>query len=314
MKTSFEIPETFENLQLKVTAVKGNVFILKNPMEFSYVKSDDTPADSLKTTFFLSGFPGKTTEIKSVEAWVGDKMIFQGICDQQSWQIGQSGEKFTIEARSRGALLLDNEALPQVYVQASPQEIFYRHLAPYGFQNAIASKSRISFCVTKGMNEWEVFAGFCQRATGKRPYVQGNQVLISRQSGRIHIIDPQVDPVQNMTYRVRRFSVISKVLLRDEEGCYSTQIINQEAQGLGIERKRYLIPSPQWAQPTADADKKMEQSMEHREGWEVELAGFFDWQLGEPAQILGHETIIRTISEVQHQFAGKGMKTKVFLY
>ena len=84
---------------------------------------------------------------------------------------------------------------------------------------------------------------------------------------------------------VRREKVISQVLLRDEWGRYSTRIENPQAQGLAIQRRRCLIPSAQWERPTADAQRRMNRSMEGRIRWELELGKLVDWQLGDRVRV-----------------------------
>ena len=61
------------------------------------------------------------------------RVLFAGIVDEQV--LSESGDGITVElsARSRAALLLDNEARPQIYYMPSLKLMFERHAAPYGF-------------------------------------------------------------------------------------------------------------------------------------------------------------------------------------
>ena len=54
-------------------------------------------------------------------------LVFRGIVDQQDTKISPQGNRLRLVARSLAALLLDNEALPQTYINPSLRGLFERH-------------------------------------------------------------------------------------------------------------------------------------------------------------------------------------------
>lgn len=120
----------------------------ENPVSFSWVTSADTPADSLKAVFLCepSDIGKETAEI---EVKSGSRRLFHGICDRRSICREQNGQTLVLWARSDGALLLDNEAIPQEYEQASLGEIFDRHIRPTVFKTAWTAAAACPFTVWK---------------------------------------------------------------------------------------------------------------------------------------------------------------------
>ena len=107
--------------------VNNELLELKNVFKVQISKSLNTPASDLEASFL---FNEKIDEIKSIEVYEDNEMIFDGIVDTQSLELDDNGSLFTIEARSKAAILLDNEALPQIYYRPSLFTIFNRHVKP----------------------------------------------------------------------------------------------------------------------------------------------------------------------------------------
>src|SRR5699024_3417624 len=84
------------------------------------------------------------------------RVLFAGIVDEQV--LSEDGDGITVElsARSRAALLLDNEAQPQIYYMPSLKLLFERHAAPCGFTGYLGRDEVFggAFTVEKGMSEW----------------------------------------------------------------------------------------------------------------------------------------------------------------
>ena len=271
-------------LSFLLTTLDGKEHWLKNPVEFSWVSSVDTPAESMKASFLLpAAQEWSGQEIKQLRILADDE-LFCGICDRQMVSLDKSGCRLTVWGRSDAAALLDNEAVPQEYSRVSVEEMFERHLAPYGFQNRLGRTGSLNnYRVAKGVSEWEAFSQFCRRALRLRPYVEGRNVSFLLGGRGRQILQKEL-PVVDITRSIRRSEVISQVLIRDELGRYSSRVVNEEAERLKIQRSRCLIPSSQWAQPTADAKLKMEESMQGRVQWEIEIAEILNWKLGEEVQ------------------------------
>ena len=124
-------------LEFFVETLEGSRRRKMFPVHFSCVSSVDTPADSIKATFLIFHPKEWMKEIKALELQGDGNRLFHGICDRQIVSLQQDGCRMTVWGRSDAALLLDNEAIPQEYVRVSLDEMFDKHIKPYGFQNEL---------------------------------------------------------------------------------------------------------------------------------------------------------------------------------
>lgn len=137
-------------------------------------KSQEAPADGLNAVFFSDK---KHERYKSIEVYSSENMLFfAGIVDEQKFEVTSSGCFLTIKARSNAALLIDNEASPQMYKRPSLDLIFKRHVKPYGFNLISDDKSPFSATleVERGMSEWDVLARFCSTCLNTIPVVNAD--------------------------------------------------------------------------------------------------------------------------------------------
>ena len=186
------------------------------PVSFSLVRSADTPADSLKAEFMVPDAQEWEQEIARIELQAEGKRLFRGICDRQIVEVSGAGCRLTVWARSDAAVLLDNEAIPQEYSCVTLDEMFAKHLAPYGFQSDLEGEgSLLGYQIGKGVSEWEAFSTFCQRVLGRSPHVHLSRVSF-RLPGRARRTISNGQAVSAVSRTVRRSEVISQVLLRDE--------------------------------------------------------------------------------------------------
>lgn len=268
-------------LELFVETLEGSQRRKMFPVHFSCVSSVDTPADSIKATFLISHPKKWMKEIKTLELQGDGNRLFHGICDRQIVSLQQDGCRMTVWGRSDAALLLDNEAIPQEYVRVSLDEMFDKHIKPYGFQNELGLTGSLSnYRVGKGISEWGAFSTFCRRAVGRTPHIHFGKVSFFLPGKGNHIISEKT-PVISVRWINRRSEIISETLIRDEMGSYRNCVQNEKAEGLGIVRRRCLIPSAQWANPAVDAKLQMEESARGKVCLEVEMPQILSWELGE---------------------------------
>ena len=113
-----------------------------------------------------------------VKAQLPGDILFIGEVDEEERVSSPKGELLSLFARSDGALLLDNQALPQRFDSPRLQDVYQRYIAPYGFPIAGFGELRLpSYRVSKGASEWEAFCGFCEGALGVRPYLTPQGVI-----------------------------------------------------------------------------------------------------------------------------------------
>lgn len=180
-----------------------------------------------------------------------------------------------LTARGPGGLLLDDEAMPQVYENPTVEQVFRRHCLPYGAINGVmAGGVSGKYVVSKGMSQWEAFSQFCRRATGRTPFLQDQTVVIQPIRPKSWHFGKGWLPAEEIRQVYARYKVIARVAIRDKNGLYTGTAENREAIEKGIRRQRYLIPSPQWAlDGGGSGDSLLRQSASQWETWQVRALG-----------------------------------------
>lgn len=228
-------------------------FPLPPPVSAKLEISEDAPADGFTGIFPLLESAGCIRAIRIYDQ--NRRLCFDGITDEQKESCG-AGRTLTLAARSRAALLLDNEAIPQTYCMPSLGTIFARHVKPYGFLG-FRGEERIfpgELTVSKGMSEWQVAESFCTRFLKKKPQILDT---VFDASGEIPPEEIVFDNSCGTSYssvfsEVRYCDRLSEILTKPgKSGAYSTAAKDDEAVSLGIRRRRCL------AEGSTNADEKI---------------------------------------------------------
>lgn len=155
---------------------------------FSWVCSADTPADSLKVRCLQQ----MEAEVVRIEVQSGGRRLFRGFCDRQKTFVDGTGCHTELWGRSDAAVLMDNEAIPQEYSRVTLQELFEKHIKPYGFQNDLPQAATLNyFRVSKGVSEWEAFSDGCIQALGQQPFVHLSRVSARLPGKQRHLVGVQ---------------------------------------------------------------------------------------------------------------------------
>lgn len=297
-------------LEFYLEGVGSGSLLLSHPKQFSLVCGQDSPADSLKAVFPLEQEPGQLSVVRVTD---GGQELFSGQVDTQEMVLDEAGSRLEISARSRGALLLDNEACPREYFGVTLEQVFGDYLSPLGFVNRVGQSGYLDqYTVSRGSSRWEAFAGLCLLLTGKEPWVSGgNQVVLKAPEAQAWTIPAA--QVVSRRHSWDRYHPLSRVYVRNEDGLYYTWEDSAQAQDGQIFRERYAVPAPQWArQPEADARRKLEESWQGQESWEWVISGLMAIRPGD--QVLldsGHWGEVR---ESELRFGGGGAFTRVLLW
>lgn len=228
-------------------------FSLPPPVSAKLAMGEDAPADGFTGVFPLLECTGCICAIRIYDQ--NGTLRFDGITDEQKENCG-AGRTLTLTARSRAALLLDNEAIPQIYCMPSLKTIFTRHVKPYGF-SGFRGESR-SFAgeltVTKGMSEWQVAERFCTRFLGQKPRIIAGIFDASGEipPGEMVFDNSRETPYSAAFSEYRYCDRLSEVLTKPgKSGAYSTAARDEEARSLGIRRRRCL------AEGSINADERI---------------------------------------------------------
>ena len=296
----------------------GREVPLEHAAQLQVTASLSTPARSMSGSFVVARPPGK---LGAVRVYGEGGLLFDGSVDRQQVALSQKGMLLEVEARSKGALLLDNEALPCALANVHLGAVFSRFIAPYGFvcYNPNPSRTLSIYTVRGGSSEWEALCGFTRRAWGITPYVDGDMVCVaSPGSGSALTISNSGGGTafSKLEQAYIPYKMISQVILRDEWGNYSAAVSNASAPYHGVRRKRYVIPSTEFVDsPALDANQRIRRSMLESEQVVATLPGLVPAKIGQPVQVLDKAFMLYNllVRELMWQQDSDGVVTRLWL-
>ncbi len=223
----------------------GTAYTLPVPISLRIERAYDIPADKLEAVFPMSG---TLPELHAIYAERDGKAVFYGVVDEQSAETSGEGALLRLSGRSLAALLLDNEAMAQVYRTPTIQEIFERHAAPYGLAGVRGSSLSYSGTLTvgKGQSEWTVLSRFCKSVGNLMPRVTPDSYLDVRSRTGSAVTTYSNTAAGGVRYTVlahtvKRCEPVSEVVLKAESGGgYQFTEQNCVVRGNGIRRRRLL--------------------------------------------------------------------------
>lgn len=214
--------------------------VLPSPVRIRLDRDADAPADGFEGIFPMPSDGGQMTGLTVCDEM--GNVFLDGIVDEQEEDL--TGGTLSLSVRSRAALLLDNEALPQNYVNPSLATVFDRHIRPYGFTRYLGDGKAFTgtLTVTKGMSEWAAAAAFCSRFLKTEPRIANG---IFDASGSV--------PEQEFVFgrggirfssglaRSRYCELYSELYTMDPDGgTYTLSARSEDAAAFNTARRRFL--------------------------------------------------------------------------
>ena len=296
--------------------IDGRSLTLPHITDLAITSALSSPAASLSFTAAVEGFPG---ELGAVTVRQDEKLLFTGQVDQQVSALSGQGRTLTVDARTKGALLLDNEALPCTLTNVGLATVFSLFIAPYGFllNNPGPGRSLALYTVHKGLSEWEALTGYTLRVYGRTPYVAGDQVIVDApRSASPLVIGGGGLPYTRLELAHIPYNLVSKVVLRDMDGNYTSAVHNSAADYYGARRKRYVIPANEFMDNLSlDANQRIRRSMLEMQRITVTLPGTPDIPLGQAA-LLRDDALTASnllVREVSLRLSPAGLTTTLTL-
>jgi hypothetical protein len=260
----------------------GEEVSLPAPCKAQFDSSADAPADSFSGVFPVKRNRGSLTGLKIRNG--GGELFFDGTIDIRREISSAGGRLLKISSRSRAGLLLDSEALPQIYDYPAMATIYEKHIRPYGF-SGWKGNSRVfdrSLRVVKGMSEWQVASLFCETFLLVTPRVRGGIFDASGQSpgGKIQFGGRGGLPYFSAEIRNRYCDRYSQIFAPSgtEDG-YVSAAKDAKAAALGIVRNRCLTNS------SKDAAAILEAADRKAFAVTVDCPGGIGAEIGSPASL-----------------------------
>ena len=191
-----------------VTTAQGVTTVLPTPVSWCFQYTSGVPCDSFRLRCIWDGDNQvKPEEWAMFQALKDGEVRFTGVVDECEILLGPEGAFFEVSGRGMAARLLDNEALSQDYELATPADILRYH------------------------------NGICPRFDR-----EGRLILSPWADTREIALDDAV-PVERLSCRVRRYGVLSQVVVRDRYQNRTETVDNPAFQSLGG-RRRQVVTMP----------------------------------------------------------------------
>lgn len=220
---------------------KGDRIKLDNLISLNINIEEKVPADDLTAVFGAD----ITDELAKIEIYKNEKLFFCGIVDEQI-NVYPNGYIYTkISARSMAALLIDNEAMPQVYVNPNALTVFLRQVKSVGINEYVCEKKPFAgrITISKGQSRWDAVDSFCRSCLGTIPEVSadGKLLMCGYVPDKTLFFGENGIRVSYAHICRKRHKLISDVFVKTSSaGDYTVAIKNETAQANGVMRQRYL--------------------------------------------------------------------------
>lgn len=202
-----------------VTTAAGERFQLPVPLAWEMNYTAGVPCDS----FWLRlpwdrGQGGELADWCGFTAQEGGETVFTGVVDE--CEVTWDGQGCCLEVSGRGmaARLLDNEAAGQDYGVATLEDLLRDHVTPLGIQTAGAENLPAveQFSVATGSSVWSVLYEFARYHGGVTPrFDREGRLVLEQWNQRETLAVTDATPVTALTWRVRRYGVLSEIWVRD---------------------------------------------------------------------------------------------------
>lgn len=239
---------------------QGAKLFLGAPLQASLSWDKDAPADLLRAVF-----PAQAPweELGEISLFQGERELFTGPVDEQNTKLSGDGLRVEIIARSREALLLDNEAPPGTIPSPGLGLLEERLLLPLGLSLGSGDReARLGeLSIRKGESCWTALARFCQQALGTVPRV-GESGLVDCGPGGV-AEETQLSNILEATLSILPCRRIGSVWMQSFAGGYDTLLSGD----LGTLRRRYVS-----AQSGTDPRRLIAESLQNSRKLSVTLA------------------------------------------
>lgn len=294
---------------LKVIAksVCDEIICLEGVFSLVISKEEKVPADGLVIRVKEVGLP----VLKSLEVVNGEEVIFSGDVDEQIEEVSLSPYTELV-ARSRAALLIDNEATPLSLVNPSFEDLFIRFALPFGFTSYKGENRELqgTFTVKKGESCYSVLSRFVSRAYGRFLRCEGQVICLDDEVSEDTLdLSVKLESLRVYNLRCERISKVM-VKLRKGEG-YSAEVRNENALTEGINRVRYVNAESNEVQTVKEADRIVLKGEDESFYAEALCRGLLTDVLGKSVLLKGFEKLY--VSSLKITLGKNGEYTRLVL-
>lgn len=163
---------------VKLFDINNNEFYCNDILEFSFISRLKSPVSRLYIKLKVKNL----FNFCKIKLYYNQYIIFEGNIDKQINSKYANNITVTILSRSTAAILLDNQAQPQMYSNISFNDILNNHIIPYGFSSKYIDHDMLpiylpSFIILPYTSEWSVLTSFTQQAFNLIPFIYDEKFI-----------------------------------------------------------------------------------------------------------------------------------------
>ena len=176
------------------------------------------PCDYFEVSFvYTSDMLKLLSKVNRFRAEQDGETVFNGVVDEYTISIDETGAKVAVSGRSLAALLLDNEAEAVTYGTVTLNTVLGNHVSPYGIGPA-KKKSMpplYVFTVASGDSQWSVLKRYCRFSAGIEPrFSKDGTLILNDQAGKTRDLTRYGAGIKTK-YVDTRYGNISEVLVKN---------------------------------------------------------------------------------------------------
>lgn len=262
------------NLSVKLIGVNSQEYMPADIKEFNFTQTSDAACDSFWLTFCSKSDVGEAARL---EAFVGGKKIFSGLCDKQVTRQSSNGFTVYVYARSSACVLTDNQAVPFTYFKPTARQLCSCIAESYGFTNSLPDIfSDEKYCVSMGTSCFSAINKFVNLLGGTRIYVSpDNDIRLLKISDSIESLNSY--RVVSEAYTINRSKPYSKIRYKksSSQENYNVYAKASLSDSVKIERTAYVNLSslPQWQRENTIV-RKIKESYNDYKILELKVCGY----------------------------------------
>ena len=215
----------------KVTCWNGAEYVLPEPLAWRLEYGLGSPCDSFWVkTLWSTGQESVLGDAIRMTVANGGETVFFGVVDECECTWSEEGCTAVFSGRGMQALLLDNQAEAVDFGQATLAEILRRYVTPYGI--TVASSAALpavwGFSVGSGSSCWKVLYDFARYHGGVTPrFDRRGRLCLSGWTNGTPVEIGRDTPVTKLTFREKRYGVLSQVTVKDVSGWMRQTEVNE---------------------------------------------------------------------------------------
>lgn len=300
-----------DKVTLKLFLTDSSELTLTQCVNFRFEKERYTPYTAVSGLFVCPYSPDKVGEVKKVAVKINTKDVHSGPVD--TFRVYRSGGIDYLSFSSRGfsMALSQNNIHPGLKLSVTLETLFAESVPIPEVTFEKYSNTADFIYVKEGSSLWDAIVAFCQKTEGKYPYICDENYVKFRETIYTTVV---IDPATVVSYgKGNSYSgLVSDYHMKNTDGEYAYNYINQVAADRGIVRHKYIDLDRQWlSEPDNGLSHKSKFSSRGINSTFLKHIGFQGEELRRRVEYNG---VVAEASRVLVEFGKNGMFTSVWFY